>query len=55
MSCPNETFFGEKKPCKYTARCRIMKKDLESAIKGGRVIQVQQLADSGEKGMYELS
>ncbi|KAG0648108.1 hypothetical protein D0Z07_5884 [Hyphodiscus hymeniophilus] len=51
MSCPNESFFGEKKP----SRCKVMKKDWESAVKGGHVIQVQQLADGGEKGMYELS
>lgn len=55
MSCPDESFFGEKKACKYTARCKISKKDLESAVKEGHVIQVQQLTDRGEKGMYELS
>jgi len=52
MSCPNESFFGEKKACRYTARCKISKKDLESAVKGGHVIKVQQLTDRGEKGMY---
>ena len=55
MSCPDESFFGEKKACKYTARCKISKKDLESAVRGGHVIEVQQLTDRGEKGMYELS
>ena len=55
MSCPNESFFGEKHACKYSARCKIMKRDLESAVKGGHVLEVKQLADSGEKGMYQLS
>jgi hypothetical protein len=55
MSCAEETFFGEKKPCKYTARCKISKKDLESAVKGGHVINVESLSDRGEKGHYELS
>jgi hypothetical protein len=53
MSCEGESFFGEKKACRYTARCKISKKDLESAVKGGHVINVQELR--GEKGMYELS
>jgi hypothetical protein len=48
-------FFGGEKKCKYTARCKISKKDLESAVKGGHVINVEQLSDRGEKGMYELS
>lgn len=52
MSCPDESFFGEKKPCRYTARCKISKKDLESAVKGGQVVNVQSLSDKGEKGVY---
>jgi hypothetical protein len=55
VSCPNESFFGEKRACKYTARCKISKKDLESAVKGGHVINVSDLSVRGEKGMYELS
>ena len=51
MSCPDESFFGEKKACKYTARCKISKKDLESAVKGGHVINVEELSSRGEKGM----
>jgi len=50
-----ESFFGEKRACRYTARCKISKKDLESAVKGGTVINVQSLQDRGEKGHYELS
>ncbi|KUJ08616.1 uncharacterized protein LY89DRAFT_691040 [Mollisia scopiformis] len=52
MSCPDESFFGEKKPCRYTARCKISKKDLESAVKGGHVVNVSSLSDTGEKGTY---
>ncbi|KAG4435489.1 hypothetical protein IFR05_009028 [Cadophora sp. M221] len=52
MSCWGESFFGEKKACKYTARCKISKKDLESAVKGGHVIKVEELKERGEKGMY---
>jgi hypothetical protein len=52
MSCWGESFFGEKKACKYTARCKISKKDLESAVKGGHVIKVEELKEKGEKGMY---
>ncbi len=55
MSCCDESFFGEKTACKYTARCKISKKDLEAAVKGGHVINVEKLKDRGEKGMYELS
>ena len=55
MSCPEESFFGEKKPCKYTARCKISKKDMESAVKKGHVINVQSLSDSGEKAHYQMS
>jgi len=52
MSCPDESFFGEKKPCKYTARCKISKKDLESAVKSGHIVNVSELSDRGEKGVY---
>lgn len=54
-SCPKESFFGEKTACKYTAKCKVSKKDLEAAVKGGDVVHVKDLSDRGEKGMYELS
>ena len=54
-SCPRDTFFGEKHTCKYTARCKIAKRDMELAIKAGNIINVQDLSNSGEKGLYELS
>ena len=54
-SCPEESFFGEKKQCKYTAKCKVSKRDLESAVKHGHVVKVEEFAGRGEKGMYELS
>jgi hypothetical protein len=54
MSCPDESFFGEKKQCKYVARCKISKKDLETAVRRGTVLSVSALQDKGEKG-YELA
>ena len=53
-SCPNESFFGEKKACKYTARCKISKKDMESAVKSGHVINVRDLSEKGEKGVFGI-
>lgn len=55
MSCPEDSFFGEHRKRKYTAKCKLSKKDLESAVKEGQVINVQSLSDRGEKGHYELS
>jgi hypothetical protein len=55
VSCPDDSFFGEKKACTYTARCKVSKKDLESAVKNGHVINVSELSEKGEKGLYELS
>jgi predicted membrane channel-forming protein YqfA (hemolysin III family) len=54
-SSPDESFFGEKRQCKYTARCKISKKDLESAVKGGHVIKVSELTDRGEKALYDVT
>lgn len=54
-SCPKYTFFGDKRTCKYTARCNIARRDMELAVKAGHIINVQDLSNSGEKGLYELS
>lgn len=54
-SCPDESFFGEKRQCKYTARCKVSKRDLETAVKNGEMVKVGELEGRGEKGMYELS
>jgi hypothetical protein len=57
VSCPQDTWFGQEGgKCKYIAKCRISKRDLESAVKGGQVIKVEELKDRGEKGgMYEVA
>lgn len=52
MSCPDESFFGEKRACRYTARCKVSRRDLESAVKGGDVVDVKALREGGEKGGY---
>lgn len=56
-SCPKDSLFGQgsEKQCKYTAKCKISKKDLESASKVGNVIKVEELGDRGEKGLYEFN
>ncbi|RDW71363.1 hypothetical protein BP6252_07926 [Coleophoma cylindrospora] len=54
-SCPDESFFGEKVQCRYTAKLKLSKKDLHSAAKTGDTICVKDLSDKGEKGLYELS
>ncbi|KAG9234335.1 bacterial low temperature requirement A protein-domain-containing protein [Amylocarpus encephaloides] len=58
--CPGDSIWGDWKngegaKCKYTARCNISKKDLESAVKGGQVIKVEELKDRGEKGMLPVT
>jgi hypothetical protein len=55
ISCPNESFFGEKRQCGYVAKCKISKRELVSAVKNGTVVNVSSLAEKGEKGHYELS
>jgi hypothetical protein len=57
VSCPDDEWFGGKgTKCKYTAKCKISKRDLESAVKEGQVIKVEELKDKGEKGgMYEIA
>jgi hypothetical protein len=54
-SSMGETFFGEREACKYTASCKVRRRDMELAIKSGNVINVQELSNTAEKGLYELS
>ncbi len=57
-TCPEDTWLGDKRgkgPCRYTASCKISKKDLESAVKGGHVINVENLSEKGEKNLYVVS
>ena len=55
MSCPNESFFERDQKCKYTAKCKIARRDLEAAAKNGEEIKVSELSERGEKGFYDLS
>ena len=44
VSCPDDSFFGETgNGCKYTAKCKLSKKELEEAAKSGNPIDVQEL------------
>jgi hypothetical protein len=54
-SCPKEQFWGEDKPCQYTAKCKISKKEMETAVKSGGIIRVSEWSDTGEKGLWEMS
>ncbi|TVY33559.1 hypothetical protein LOCC1_G007531, partial [Lachnellula occidentalis] len=46
-SCPEESFFGEKRQCRYTARCKVSRGDLERAGRQGRVVKVEEIAGKG--------
>lgn len=54
-SCRSGSFFGGEQRCKYTARCHMKKGDLESAVKNGDTIKVEELAATAEKGIYDMS
>lgn len=49
-----DRFWKDKSICKYSADCHMKKKDVESAIKTGQVIEVEELSKGikGEKGVY---
>lgn len=55
VSCPEQKWFGGGGHCSYSAKCRISKRELASAVKGGHVINVSDLSARGEKGMYSLA
>lgn len=44
VSCPDDSFFGDQ-PCRYEARCKVSKKDLEAAAKSGNPIDMERLRD----------
>jgi Bacterial low temperature requirement A protein (LtrA) len=54
-SCARSSFFGGGNPTKYSAKCKMHKKDVEQAVKSGETVNVQELSHTGEKGLYELS
>ncbi|KAF2097442.1 hypothetical protein NA57DRAFT_58029 [Rhizodiscina lignyota] len=55
-SCVHDPFWMEtKRHCTYAARCHISKKELAARTKGGKLIDVEELArdGKGEKGGYQ--
>ncbi|RFU32656.1 hypothetical protein B7463_g3676, partial [Scytalidium lignicola] len=55
ISCTEDSFFGDDKACEYIANFKVSRKDVEAAVKEGRIINAEDLPNRGEKGMYELS
>lgn len=53
----HDSFWRDRRVCKYSADCHIRKKDLETAVKTGQKIEIMELSKGmkGEKGVYELS
>lgn len=51
----NDSFWHDRSICKYSADCSAKKKDIETALKNGEKIQVEELAkgESGEKCCFE--
>ena len=56
-TCVSESFWQDKRKCKYSAECRLRKKDLETAVKSGARVNVEELArqDLGEKGVHSFN
>ncbi|OCK80360.1 hypothetical protein K432DRAFT_45747 [Lepidopterella palustris CBS 459.81] len=53
-TCTQETFWWDNnKPCKYMARCKVTRKELEASMKNGTVINVEDIAkrEGGEQGL----
>ena len=52
----NNSFWRDKRKCKYSAECRVRKKAIEAALKAGVTIDVAEMMQEegmGEKGGYE--
>lgn len=52
-----DSFWKDRRVCKYSADCPIKKKDLETAVKTGQKIEIAEISkdSKGEKGVIELS
>ena len=57
LSRVQDPFWRDKSNCKYSAECILHKRDIETAVKIGAVVNVEELAkqDLGEKGFFDLS
>lgn len=53
----HDSFWKDRRICKYSADCHIKKKDLETAAKTGQKIEITEISkgSKGEKGLMELS
>lgn len=53
----HDSFWKDRRKCKYRADCHMKKKDMETAIKTGQTIEIAVLSKGtkGEKGVFELS
>jgi hypothetical protein len=53
----HDSFWKDRRICKYSADCPMKKKDIESAVKTGQMIEIEEISKGfrGEKGVYELS
>lgn len=51
----NDSFWHDGSVCKYSADCSAKKRDIETALKNGEKIQVEELAkgETGEKCCFE--
>ena len=53
VSCPDDSFFGDE-PSKYVARCKLSKRDMETATKSGNPLDVEKLGNRNNVE-YELN
>lgn len=51
----HDSFLKDKRVCKYSAECHVRKKDIETAIKTGEKIAVEEVAKGtkGQKCLFE--
>jgi len=46
---------GERRHCAYSAKCQVLRKELEQSLKEGKVLDVEQIAKRGEeKQSYQI-
>ena len=52
LSCVQDSFWRDKSTCKYSARCRMRRQDMEAAIKTGAIVNTEEMG--GEKGFLDI-
>ncbi|MCJ1230264.1 hypothetical protein MMC12_006936 [Toensbergia leucococca] len=55
-TCTHDPFWKDKRGCKYSAACRLRKKDVEEVARTGAVVDLRELAreNQGEKGLFNF-